>query len=71
MRDSLRKHGSDLLIRFGKMEQVTRDVVRALRDNGDDVSEVFSQSEVRHKRGCCFCKGGAQEVDSLSLFVRL
>jgi deoxyribodipyrimidine photo-lyase len=46
MRDSLRKHGSDLLLRFGKMEEVTRDVVRALRDNGDEVLEVFLQSEV-------------------------
>ncbi|TKA56388.1 hypothetical protein B0A53_01958 [Rhodotorula sp. CCFEE 5036] len=45
MRDSLRKHGSDLLLRFGKMEEVTRDVVRALRDNGDEVLEVFLQSE--------------------------
>lgn len=54
MRDSLKEHGSDLLIRFGKMEQVTRDVVRALRDNGDHVSEVFLQSEVRsaQRMGC-------------------
>jgi hypothetical protein len=28
------------------MEEVTRDVVRALRDNGDEVLEVFLQSEV-------------------------
>lgn len=70
MRDSLRKHGSDLLLRFGKMEQVTRDVVRALRDNGDEVSEVFLQSEVRHERGCCFCKRVPRKLTSLSFFAR-
>lgn len=47
LRDTLRKHGSDLLIRFGKMEDVTADIARDLIENGDEVKEVFLQEEVR------------------------
>lgn len=46
MRNSLKQHGSDLLLRFGKMEDVTSDIVRALQDNGDEVVAVFFQKEV-------------------------
>lgn len=48
MRTSLRQRGSDLLLRFGKMEKVTTDVVKALIANGDEVREVFLQKEVRY-----------------------
>lgn len=37
-----------MLLRFGKMEDVTTDIVRAIKDNGDEVEEVFFQKEVRH-----------------------
>lgn len=47
MRNSLRQRGSDLLLRFGKMEKVTTEVVKALITNGDEVREVFLQKEVR------------------------
>ncbi|BGO99095.1 hypothetical protein NBRC10513v2_000199 [Rhodotorula toruloides] len=45
MRTSLRQRGSDLLLRFGKMEKVTTDVVKALIANGDEVREVILQKE--------------------------
>jgi deoxyribodipyrimidine photolyase len=47
LRDSLRERGSDLLIRFGKMEKVAEEVVKALQANGDEIKEVFLQEEVR------------------------
>ena len=47
LRDTLRKHGSDLLIRFGKMEDVTAQLAADLIQNGDEVKEVFLQKEVR------------------------
>ncbi|GAA5850868.1 hypothetical protein JCM9279_006223 [Rhodotorula babjevae] len=45
LRDTLRKHGSDLLIRFGKMEDVTAQLAAELIQNGDEVKEVFLQKE--------------------------
>ncbi|BGP36334.1 hypothetical protein JCM10450v2_000231 [Rhodotorula kratochvilovae] len=45
LRNTLRHHGSDLLIRFGKMEDVTAEIARALIENGDEVREVFLQEE--------------------------
>ncbi|GAA5862410.1 hypothetical protein JCM1840_004172 [Sporobolomyces johnsonii] len=45
LRNSLRRLGSDLLIRFGKLEDVTDAIVRQLKANGDDVREVFFQKE--------------------------
>ncbi|GAA6055547.1 hypothetical protein JCM3770_006780 [Rhodotorula araucariae] len=45
LRDTLRRRGSDLLIRFGKMEDVTADIARTLIENGDEVHEVFLQEE--------------------------
>lgn len=48
MRNSLRQRGSELLIRFGLMEKVTADIVKAMRANGDKVKAVYLQEEVRH-----------------------
>ncbi|POY75360.1 hypothetical protein BMF94_1590 [Rhodotorula taiwanensis] len=45
MRNSLKQRGSDMLLRFGKMEDVTTDIVRAIKDNGDEIEEVFFQKE--------------------------
>ncbi|GAA6002635.1 hypothetical protein JCM10207_007604 [Rhodosporidiobolus poonsookiae] len=45
MRDSLRQRGSDLLIRFGKIEKVVGQIVEALIQNGDEIKEVFMQKE--------------------------
>ncbi|GJN92090.1 hypothetical protein Rhopal_005119-T1 [Rhodotorula paludigena] len=45
MRNSLRQRGSELLIRYGLMEKVTADIVKAMRANGDKVKAVYLQEE--------------------------
>lgn len=42
----LRTKGSDLLVRFGKTEDVALNIVNALRANGDVVAGVYMQKEV-------------------------
>ncbi|GAA5855071.1 hypothetical protein JCM8547_002369 [Rhodosporidiobolus lusitaniae] len=45
LRNNLRQRGSDLLIRFGKMEKVAAQVIRALQANGDEVVGTYLQKE--------------------------
>ncbi|GAA5955729.1 hypothetical protein JCM10213_006518 [Rhodosporidiobolus nylandii] len=45
LRDRLRQRGSDLLVRFGKMEVVATQVVKELMENGDEIKEVCLQKE--------------------------
>lgn len=46
LRDNLQKLNSNLLIRFGKTEEVAFNIVEALRANGDEVKGVYLQTEV-------------------------
>lgn len=46
LRDNLQKKNSNLLIRFGKTEEVALNIVEALRANGDEVKGVYMQTEV-------------------------
>lgn len=46
LRDRLRSRGSNLLIRFGKLEKVVGDVLTALEANGDKVKTVLLNQEV-------------------------
>lgn len=41
------KNQSDLLIRFGKAEIVLADLVKKLKEGGDEVKGVYMQKEVR------------------------
>ncbi|GAA6038629.1 hypothetical protein JCM8097_009455 [Rhodosporidiobolus ruineniae] len=45
LRRSLRQRGSDLLIRFGKMEDIAADIAKALVAQGDEIREVLLQEE--------------------------
>ncbi|GAA6058499.1 hypothetical protein JCM10212_006938 [Sporobolomyces blumeae] len=45
LRKSLRARGSDLLVRFGKLENVVDAVIKQLKDNGDNVKNVYFQKE--------------------------
>lgn len=55
LRDRLRGRNSDLLVRFGKAEEVAAKVVKALQANGDEVKGVFMQKEVSCEEGVCAC----------------
>jgi len=46
LRKNLRSHGSDLLVRWGKLENVVEAIVKQLKDNGDEVKDVYFQKEV-------------------------
>jgi deoxyribodipyrimidine photo-lyase len=48
LRQSLRDRGSDLLIRFGRPGKIVANLVKALEQQGDSVTEVVLQKEVRH-----------------------
>ncbi|GAA5982277.1 hypothetical protein JCM11641_006247 [Rhodosporidiobolus odoratus] len=45
LQKNLQHRGSDLLIRFGKMDEVCAQIAKALKDNGDEVREVLLQEE--------------------------
>lgn len=51
LRDRLRARNSNLLIRFGKMEEVAVNLVQNLQANGDEVKGVFMQKEVGYASG--------------------
>lgn len=50
LRDRLRKKESDLLIRFGKIENVVGDVLKTLEANGDKVKTVLLNQDVSLSR---------------------
>ncbi|GAA5832545.1 hypothetical protein JCM3766R1_003118 [Sporobolomyces carnicolor] len=45
LKKNLREKGSDLLVRWGKLETVVDDVVKQLKENGDEVDHVYLQKE--------------------------
>ncbi|GAA6012570.1 hypothetical protein JCM11491_005437 [Sporobolomyces phaffii] len=45
LKKNLRSHGSDLLVRWGKLENVVEAVIKQLKDEGDEVKDVFFQKE--------------------------
>lgn len=46
LKKNLRSHGSDLLVRWGKLENIVEAVVKQLKENGDEVKDVYFQKEV-------------------------
>lgn len=47
LQNTLRAKGSNLLIRFGKIEEVVQAIVDSLTEDGDEVAGVCMQQEVR------------------------
>lgn len=47
LRETLRKRGSDLAIRYGLPEVVADQIVEALQQQGDEVVSILMQKEVR------------------------
>ncbi|GAA5970557.1 hypothetical protein JCM3765_000806 [Sporobolomyces pararoseus] len=45
LKRNLRSHGSDLLVRWGKLENVVEGIVKQLKENGDEVKNVYFQKE--------------------------
>ncbi|GAA5877312.1 hypothetical protein JCM16303_006240 [Sporobolomyces ruberrimus] len=45
LKKNLRSHGSDLLVRWGKLENIVEAVVKQLKENGDEVKDVYFQKE--------------------------
>ncbi|GAA5922791.1 uncharacterized protein JCM15063_003426 [Sporobolomyces koalae] len=45
LKQNLRSHKSDLLVRWGKLEKVVEAVIKQLKDNGDQVQDVLFQKE--------------------------
>ena len=46
LKRNLRSHNSDLLVRWGKLENVVEAIVKQLKENGDEVKNVYFQKEV-------------------------
>lgn len=49
LRSRLREAGSDLLVRFGRPEDVIRNLVKGFKDQGDTVEAVWMQKEMTHQ----------------------
>ena len=47
VRNNLKKHNSDLVVGFGRPENVVHGIVKSLLDKGDQVQGVYMQREVR------------------------